>query len=113
MVETEALLVSAALEGPIGFLIARATRWPCRGPLHVGLACAVATAVTHPQVWAAAFWAYPYFPFWPTAIVLEALVIVAEGLMIAWMAQLTLPRAMLVSLVANSSSFLFGLWLAS
>jgi hypothetical protein len=33
--------------------------------------------------------------------------------MIAWMAQLTLPRAMLVSLVANSSSFLFGLWLAS
>lgn len=112
MVETEALLVSAALEGPIGFLFARLTRWPCRGPLHVGFACAVATAVTHPQVWAAAFWAYPHFPYWPTAIVLEALVIVAEGLMIAWMAQLALPRAMLVSLIANSASFLFGLWLA-
>ena len=113
MVETEALLVSAALEGPIGFLVARLTRWPSRGAAHVGLACAVATAVTHPQVWAAAFWAYPYFPFWPTAVALEALVIVAEGVMIAWMAQLTFPRAMIVSSIANSASFLFGLWLAS
>ena len=37
----------------------------------------------------------------------------AEGVLIAWTAQLTLPRAMIVSLIANSSSFLFGLWLAS
>ena len=78
-----------------------------------GVASAVATAVTHPQLWAAAYWAYPRFPYWPAILVLEALVIGAEGVLIAWMAQLTLPRAMIVSLIANSSSFLFGLWLAS
>ncbi len=113
MVESEALLVSAALEGPIGFFIVRLTRWPCRGALHVGLACAVATAATHPQLWSAAHWAYPRFPFWPAILILEALVIAAEGALIAWMAQLALPRAMIVSSIANSASFLFGLWLAS
>ena len=111
MVEAEALLISMAVEGPLAFSIVRLTRWPGRGALHAGLASAVATAVTHPQVWAAAFWAYPRFPYWPTAIVLEALVIIVEGLLIAWMAELTLRRAMVVSLIANSGSFLLGLWL--
>jgi hypothetical protein len=32
--------------------------------------------------------------------------------LIAWMAQLALPRAMIVSLIANSASFLAGLALA-
>jgi hypothetical protein len=108
MVEAEALVISAAIEGPIAFLIARLTRWPSRGALHVGLASCVATAVTHPQLWSAALWAYPRFPYWPTTIVLEALVIAAEGLLIAWIAELTIPRAMLVSLVANLASCLAG-----
>ncbi len=112
MMEAQALFVSAAIEGPIGFFIVRLTRWRCRGALHVGLACAAATAATHPQLWAAAYWAYPRFPFWPAILVLEALVILAEGVMIAWMAQLALPRAMIVSVIANSASFLFGLCLA-
>jgi len=109
MVEAEALALSAAIEGPIAYLIVRLTRWPCRGALHVGLASAVATAVTHPQLWEAAFWAYPLFPYWPSVIALEALVILAEGLLIAWMAQLALGRAMIVSLIANSASCLAGL----
>ena len=67
------------------------TKWPCRGPLHVGVASAVATAVTHPQLWAAAFWAYPRFPYWPAILVLEALVIAAEGVLIAWMANSLCP----------------------
>jgi hypothetical protein len=113
MTEAQALLLSAAIEGPIAFAIARLAKWPCRGALHVGVASAVATAVTHPQLWAAAYWAYPRFPYWPAILVLEALVIVAEGVMIAWMAQLALSRAMIVSLIANSASFLVGLWLAS
>ncbi|MGD0187458.1 MAG: hypothetical protein ABSC25_19710 [Roseiarcus sp.] len=113
LTEAQALLISAAIEGPIAFAVVRLAKWPSRGPLHVGVASAVATAVTHPQLWAAAYWAYPRFPYWPAILVLEALVIGAEGVLIAWMAQLTLPRAMIVSLIANSSSFLFGLWLAS
>jgi hypothetical protein len=69
----------------------------------------VATAVTHPQLWSAAFWAYPRFPYWPSIIVLEALVIAAEGLLIAWMSGLAFRRAMIVSLIANSASCLAGL----
>lgn len=109
MVEAEALLISVAIEGPVSFSIVRLTRWPCRGALHAGLASAVATAVTHPQLWSAAIWAYPRFPYWPSIIVLEALVVLAEGLLIGWMAALALPRAMVVSLIANTASCIAGL----
>jgi hypothetical protein len=112
MTEAQALFLSAAIEGPIAFAIVRGAKWRSRGPLHVGVAAVVATAVTHPQLWAAAYWAYPRFPFWPAILVLEALVILAEGVLIAWMAQLALPRAMIVSFIANSASFLAGLALA-
>jgi hypothetical protein len=113
MTEAQSLLLSATIEAPIAFAIVRGARWPSRGALHVAVAAAAATAITHPQLWAAAYWAYPRFPFWPAILVLEALVVVSEGVLIAWMAQLALPRAMIVSLVANSASFLAGLWLVS
>ena len=87
MTETTALLLSMAIEAPIGYLVARLARWPCRGALHVGLACAVATAVTHPQLWTAAYWAFQYYSYWPSVLALEIAVVVAEGLLIAWMAQ--------------------------
>lgn len=111
MVEAEALVISAAIEAPIAFLTARLARWPSRGALHVGLASAVATAVTHPQLWSAAIWAYPRFHYWPSIVVLEVTVVLVEGGLIAWMAGLRVDRAMLVSIIANLGSFLFGLWL--
>lgn len=110
--EFAALLLSALIEAPIAFLVVRLARWPSRGALHVAAASAVATAVTHPQLWAAALWAYPRFPYWPSLIALEAAVVLVEGGLIAWMARLRLDRAMLVSLVANGGSFLAGLVLA-
>lgn len=109
MLEAEALFLSAALEALIAFLIVRVMKWPCRGDAHAGLSSAVATAVTHPQLWAAALWAYPRYGYWPSVIGLEAIVILVEGLLILWMAGLKLHRAMLVSLIANSASCLFGL----
>ena len=113
MTEAEAMLISAAIEGLIAFAIVWVAKWPSRGALHVGAAAAVAAAVTHPQLWAAALWAYPRFSYWPSILVLEALVVVVAGLLIAWMAQLALWRAMIVSLAANAASFLIGLWLTS
>jgi len=112
MGEAEALAISAAIEGPIAFLIIRLTRWPSRGALHVGLASCIATAVTHPQLWSAALWACPRFSYWPTAIVLEAVVVAAEGLLIAWMAGLAFRRALVVSLLANLASCVAGLLIA-
>jgi hypothetical protein len=112
MTEAEAMLISAAIEGPIAFALAWGAKWPSRGALHVGVAAMAATAITHPQMWAAALWAYARFPYWPSILTIEAAVVVVEAVLVAWMARLALSRVAVVSLVANSASFLFGLWLA-
>lgn len=109
MIEVQALVLSCAVESPIAYLIARLSRWPSRGPLHVAAASAVATAVTHPQLWAAALWAFPRFGYWPSALTLEAVVALVEGGLICWMAHMRLSQAMLVSLAANAGSMLVGL----
>jgi len=109
MAEAAALAISAAIEAPVAWLAVRLARWPCRGLLDAALAAAVATAVTHPQLWAAAEWAYPRYGFWPSAIGLEAMVVAVEALLIAWMAQLALHRAFVVSVLANLASCLAGL----
>jgi hypothetical protein len=109
MQESGALPISAAIEAPIAYVMVRARHWPCRGALHVGFASAVATAVTHPQLWEAAYWAYPKLGYWPSIISLEAIVVLVEGGLIGWMARLSLGRAMLVSLVANTASCSIGM----
>ena len=113
MSESLALLISMAIEGPVAFAVVTLARWPCRGALHVGAASMIATAVTHPQMWALAIWSYGRFPYWPAILAIEALVVVVEAALIAWMARLTPARAGIVSLVANSASFLFGLLLTA
>jgi hypothetical protein len=113
MPEYEALVISVAIEATIAFLIVRWARWPSRGAGHAGLAAAVATAVTHPQLWAVALWAYPKFGYWPSAVVLEAIVVLVEGGLIGWMASLALRRAMLLSLATNAASFAAGLLINS
>jgi hypothetical protein len=113
MSESEALLISMAIEGPVAFAIVALARWPGRGPLHAGVASMVATAVTHPQMWALAIWSFSRFPYGPAILTIEALVVVVEAALIAWMASLTLDRAAIVSLAANATSFLIGLWLTA
>jgi len=109
MSEWLALAISAAVEAPVAALIVYYARWQSRGALHVGLAAAVATAVTHPQLWEAALWAYPRYEYWPSLLALEALVVLAEALLIAWMAKFALHRALVVSLAANIASCAAGL----
>lgn len=111
MSEFEALALSAVIEAAIAYLVMHLVQWPSRGNLHVAVAAAAGAAITHPQLWAAALWAYSYFPYWPSILALEAVVVLVTGGLIAWAARLRLDRAMVVSLVANSGSFLFGLWL--
>jgi hypothetical protein len=97
------------VEAAIAYALARATRWECRGALHVAAGSAAATAITHPQLWTAALWAFERYPYWPSVLTLEAAVVVVEGAAVAWMAMLRLDRAMLVSLAANSGSLALGL----
>jgi hypothetical protein len=109
MTEFEALLLGVSVEAPVAYVVARRFRWACRGARHVGLASAIATAATHPQLWSAASWAYQHFPFWISALGAEALVILAEALLISWMAQLAIREAFLVSVLANTASCAVGL----
>ena len=76
------------VEAAIAYALAWATRWECRGPAHVAASSAAATAITHPQLWTAALWAYERYPYWPSVLTLEAVVVVVEGALIAWMAML-------------------------
>ncbi len=109
MNESEALAVSSVIEALVAFVMLRFNRWPCRGAGHVSLASAVATAVTHPQLWEAVYWAAPRFGYWPSVVGLEVIVVIVEGLLISWMAALSRPQSMLVSLAANLSSATLGL----
>ena len=112
MTEFQALLLSAAIEAPIAWLVVRLARWPSRGPAHAAAAAAVATAVTHPQLWTAVLWLAPSYGWAPVTLASEAVVVVVEGVLMAWMAGLRLRHAMPLSLVTNGASFAVGLVLA-
>jgi hypothetical protein len=113
MTEIEALVLSAAIEGPVAYTLVRAARFPGRGPLHAGLAAMLATAVTHPQLWQGALWLYPRIGFWSGLLIAESLVVLAEAAIIAWAAGLSPWRALAVSGLANGASGGAGLLLAA
>jgi hypothetical protein len=111
MGQIEAMLISMAIEGPVAFTLVRLCGWPCRGPGHAALAAMLATAATHPQLWAASLWLYPRLGYGPTVVVAESIVVLAEACVIAWAAELSPPRAVLTSAVDNAASVAVGLLL--
>jgi hypothetical protein len=111
MTEFEALLLSAAIEGPLVFALVSVMRWPCRGPLHAALAIMLATAVTHPQLWAASLWLYPRIGYWSALAIGETAVVVAEAAIIAWAVGLSPTRAFVASVIANGASAAVGILL--
>jgi len=80
-----------------------------RGPLQAAFAVMLATAATHPQLWAASLWSFPRFGYWPTMAVTEGAVVVVEAAIVAWVAALSPRRALAVSALANATSFAVGL----
>jgi hypothetical protein len=111
MTEFEAFMVSAAIEAPLAFAVVAIARWPCRGPLHAAIAITLATAVTHPQLWAGSLWLYPRIGYWPAIGFAETLVILVEAAIIAWGTGLSPLRGLTVSAICNGASALAGLWL--
>src|SRR5262249_49764121 len=97
MTEFEAMLLSAAIEAPIAFAVVVVTGWSCRGPLNAAVAAALATAVTHPQLWSASLWLYPRIGYWPTVGGAETLVVLAEAAIIIWATALSPLRALVLS----------------
>ena len=109
MNEFEAMLMSVLIEGPVAFALVFLTRWPSRGPLHSGLAQMLATAVTHPQFWAAFPWLFARFGYEGAVVAGEAIVIVVEAAFVAWAIGLSPARALIVSFCANGASVIGGL----
>jgi hypothetical protein len=109
MSEFEAMLLSAAIEGPIAFGVVYIMRWHCRGPLHAALAVMLATAVTHPQLWTAVIWLFPRIGYWPALGIAEAVVMLVEAAIIAWVIELPSARALIVSGVTNAASATVGI----
>lgn len=112
MTETAALFLSIFVECSVALLLVWFARWPNRGMAFILIAPAAATLLTHPALWRAALWAYPKFGYWPSALVLEAAVILIEGVVILGITRLAPRQAILVSFVANSASVLAG-WLVT
>jgi hypothetical protein len=113
MSEFEALLLSAAIEAPIAWLIVRWRAWPCRGARHAALAAAFATTCTHPQLWAGVNAFAPAIGYVPAVALGEAAVVLAEAGIFVWVITLSPVRALLLSLATNTASFAFGLVLAA
>jgi hypothetical protein len=104
MLEITANVMSGAIEGVVAYFLVKKKKWPCRGPLHAAIASAAATGITHPYAFPAFNDLLPIWGFWAAFFFVEVLVVLAEGLLIYWMAAMQLKHAMLQSLIANSAS---------
>src|SRR5438477_12881749 len=98
MSEFEALLLSAAIEAPVAWLIVRWRGWPCRGAGHAALAAAFATACTHPQLWAAVNAFAPQIGYVPAVALGEITVVIVEAAISGWVIALSPIPALWLSL---------------
>ena len=113
MSEFEALLLSSVIEAPVALLIVRWRAWPCRGAGHAALAAVVATACTHPHLWAGVNALAPRIGYDPAVAIGETAVVIVEAGIIGWAIALSSLRAFWLSLATNAASFGFGLFLAA
>lgn len=111
MGQLEAMVVSMAVEAPVAFALVRWFGWPGRGPVQAALAIALATAATHPQLWAASLWLYPRLGYGATVVLAETAVMAVEAVVVGWVTQMSWGRSMLVSALANVASALTGVLL--
>ena len=72
----------------------------------------VATAITHPQLWAAVNWLMPEIGYLPAVALGEIAVVIIEAAVISWVVALSPMRAVWVSLATNAASCAAGLPLA-
>lgn len=76
------------------------------------LYAAVPTMSTHPLLWVASTHWLVFLPYYPRILLLEGAVVLVEGVLVALLFHCRFMRALLISLVANTASTLFGflLW---
>lgn len=109
MAEWQALLLSILFEVPVA--AALVCRIRPKQALAAAGASALATMASHPQLWAAALWAYPRFGYWPSILGLEVLVILFEAAVMGLILRLSWRQALALSFAANLVSVGAGLLL--
>lgn len=109
MAEWQALLLSILFEAPVAAALVYRLR-PKQALAAAG-ASVLATMASHPQLWAAALWAYPRFGYWPSILGLEVLVILFEAAVMGLILRLSWRQALALSFAANLVSVAAGLLL--
>jgi hypothetical protein len=107
MDQPSALAASIAVEGVAVVLLLARSGW-ARLLRGIG-AAALATLVTHPLAWWSIQALEPAAGYWAAVAVVEALVCLIESPAYRFLVPLDWPAALLVSVVANSTSTLAGL----
>lgn len=108
LTQVQAMVLSALIEAPVAWVLVRWRHWPGRGAMHAAIASAVATALTHPQLWAFAPALLARLGYVPGALVAETVVVVVEALVVAWGSGLSPLRALALSTLANAASAAAG-----
>ena len=107
MHQVTALFISIAIEVPCSGIVLRLLRKP-----HYRRGALVAigsTMLSHPFAWAANTVWLTGLPFAERALLIECGVVIFEAAFYIWLVPLRVREGFLVSLVANSASFGFGL----
>lgn len=107
-----ALLLSLATEAPIAAAVVAIVGW-CR-PARAAAAAIIGTLLTHRLAWEAVLVATDHMAWAAAVLLVEAAVVIAEAIVYRVMTGLSIPRALLVSVLANAGSTALGvaLWLA-
>jgi len=109
--QTQALLVTLAVEVPVVVGLAAALRWTARrlGALVALAACAaLASLVTHPLLWIVDPLLAPTVAVGPRWALLEGAIVVVEAGILALTTGIAVRRALLLSVAANGASLLVG-----
>lgn len=114
MTQLQAQLLTLAVEVPLAALVFEVRGW-AESPRHRLRFLAVAVAmslITHPFAWTLNQDLRP-MPFWERALIVEALVVVLEGALLARWARLGWTRGYQLGLFVNAASFGVGLLISA
>jgi len=107
LTQTDALLLSIAIEAATAWPLVAGLRWGSGA--RAALAAAVGTLVTHWAAWAGCQWLMQDLGYAPALVVVEAGVIGVEWIAYRLLVPLPALRALLASAIVNATSTLIGL----
>ncbi|MCB9761211.1 MAG: hypothetical protein H6739_15325 [Alphaproteobacteria bacterium] len=111
MSQTAAMLLTLAVEVPLGLAVAGLGRWPAdrRHWLRLAAVLVAMSLITHPFAWTLNVDLAPHLSPWARVAVIEVAVAAFEGLLLWRFGRLTPARGFGLGAVVNAASFGVGL----